>query len=347
MFTRCKRRSATATAFNADSARRGSLMTAYAYLQEDHEFSEAEIREELAGNLCRCTGYQSIVAGVQLAAVRLGKREESAVRFVGESIPGRRPSHPERAGQIRRRSRPAEHAACVVRAQPVRARPHHGIDTQRGRRPVSWRCSPATTCASCATRLDIARRSGVKFPEFYPLVDRQGALRRRRGRHGRRRVALPEAEDGCDLVEVDYNALPAVADYDDAIDPTKPALFDELGDNVVTTNPPVDVGRCRCGLRGSRPRHHGHVAPAPRCPRPDGDTWRRRGLRPFVGRADVPRVDAEPARATPAAGHHARSSDGTLPRARQRCGWRLRLEGQHVYARTSASPPPAKRSAGR
>ena len=54
----------------------GFLMTAYAYLQEDHEFSEAEIREELAGNLCRCTGYQSIVAGVQLAAVRLGKRED-------------------------------------------------------------------------------------------------------------------------------------------------------------------------------------------------------------------------------------------------------------------------------
>ena len=54
----------------------GFLMTAYAYLQEDHEFSEAEIREELAGNLCRCTGYQSIVAGVQLAAVRLGKRQD-------------------------------------------------------------------------------------------------------------------------------------------------------------------------------------------------------------------------------------------------------------------------------
>lgn len=56
----------------------GFLMTAYAYLQEDREFSEPEIREELAGNLCRCTGYQSIVAGVQLAAVRLGKRQEGA-----------------------------------------------------------------------------------------------------------------------------------------------------------------------------------------------------------------------------------------------------------------------------
>ena len=55
----------------------GFLMTALAYLQEEqHDFSEAEIREELAGNLCRCTGYQSIVAGVQLAALRLGKRQE-------------------------------------------------------------------------------------------------------------------------------------------------------------------------------------------------------------------------------------------------------------------------------
>ena len=56
----------------------GFLMTAYAYLQEDHEFSEHEIREELSGNLCRCTGYQSIVAGVALAAIRLGKRKEEA-----------------------------------------------------------------------------------------------------------------------------------------------------------------------------------------------------------------------------------------------------------------------------
>ena len=56
----------------------GFLMTAYAYLQEDHDFSEHEIREELSGNLCRCTGYQSIVAGVELAAIRLGKLQEEA-----------------------------------------------------------------------------------------------------------------------------------------------------------------------------------------------------------------------------------------------------------------------------
>ena len=82
---------------------------------------------------------------------------------------------------------------------------------------------------------------GVKFPEFYPLstdkvrfVGDVVAMVVAESRY--------EAEDGCDLVEVDYEQLPAVADYDDAIDPTKPALFDELGDNVVITNAPVSFG---------------------------------------------------------------------------------------------------------
>jgi aerobic-type carbon monoxide dehydrogenase small subunit (CoxS/CutS family) len=33
--------------------------------------TEAEVREALSGNLCRCTGYDSIVAGVLLAASRI------------------------------------------------------------------------------------------------------------------------------------------------------------------------------------------------------------------------------------------------------------------------------------
>jgi carbon-monoxide dehydrogenase small subunit len=49
----------------------GFLMTAYALLLEQTDRTEEEWREELAGNLCRCTGYQSIIDGVQLAARRL------------------------------------------------------------------------------------------------------------------------------------------------------------------------------------------------------------------------------------------------------------------------------------
>jgi carbon-monoxide dehydrogenase small subunit len=46
----------------------GMLLTSYALLKRNPNPSEAEIREGLAGNLCRCTGYQNIVKAVQQAA---------------------------------------------------------------------------------------------------------------------------------------------------------------------------------------------------------------------------------------------------------------------------------------
>jgi aerobic-type carbon monoxide dehydrogenase small subunit (CoxS/CutS family) len=49
----------------------GFLMTIHEFLNENPDPSEAEIRERLSGNLCRCTGYQNIVAGVLWAAERL------------------------------------------------------------------------------------------------------------------------------------------------------------------------------------------------------------------------------------------------------------------------------------
>ena len=49
----------------------GMLMRGYRLLQENPDPSEAEIRYWLAGNLCRCTGYQNIVKAVQYAARKL------------------------------------------------------------------------------------------------------------------------------------------------------------------------------------------------------------------------------------------------------------------------------------
>ncbi len=42
----------------------GFLMTAYAFLKETPTPTEAEVREAISGNICRCTGYQSIVEAV-------------------------------------------------------------------------------------------------------------------------------------------------------------------------------------------------------------------------------------------------------------------------------------------
>jgi len=46
----------------------GFLMTLKAYLAENPDPSESEIREAISGNLCRCTGYQHIVEAAVLAA---------------------------------------------------------------------------------------------------------------------------------------------------------------------------------------------------------------------------------------------------------------------------------------
>jgi aerobic carbon-monoxide dehydrogenase small subunit len=49
----------------------GMILSAKAYLDEHPRPGEAEIREALAGNLCRCTGYQKIVDAVLAAASRV------------------------------------------------------------------------------------------------------------------------------------------------------------------------------------------------------------------------------------------------------------------------------------
>jgi aerobic carbon-monoxide dehydrogenase small subunit len=49
----------------------GLIVTAHDLLRRSPRPSEPEIREALAGNLCRCTGYQKIVDAVRLAAERL------------------------------------------------------------------------------------------------------------------------------------------------------------------------------------------------------------------------------------------------------------------------------------
>jgi len=58
-------------AFQCGFCTPGFVMSTVAFLEETRSPSETEIREALSGNICRCTGYQSIVEGVQLAAERL------------------------------------------------------------------------------------------------------------------------------------------------------------------------------------------------------------------------------------------------------------------------------------
>ena len=49
----------------------GMITRAYRLLQENPDPSEEDIRYWMAGNLCRCTGYQNIVKAVQYAAEKM------------------------------------------------------------------------------------------------------------------------------------------------------------------------------------------------------------------------------------------------------------------------------------
>jgi carbon-monoxide dehydrogenase small subunit len=50
----------------------GMIMASTAFLKDNPNPSEADIRHGLEGNMCRCTGYQNIVAAVKAASESMG-----------------------------------------------------------------------------------------------------------------------------------------------------------------------------------------------------------------------------------------------------------------------------------
>jgi carbon-monoxide dehydrogenase small subunit len=58
----------------------GMITRAYRFLKENPNPTEDEIRHGIAGNLCRCTGYQNIVTAIQAAAAEMagGQIKEAA-----------------------------------------------------------------------------------------------------------------------------------------------------------------------------------------------------------------------------------------------------------------------------
>ncbi|MHC4221983.1 MAG: (2Fe-2S)-binding protein [Planctomycetota bacterium] len=55
----------------------GMLMRGYRFLQENPNPSEDDIRQGMAGNLCRCTGYQNIIKSIQKAAADINAADNA------------------------------------------------------------------------------------------------------------------------------------------------------------------------------------------------------------------------------------------------------------------------------
>ena len=53
----------------------GMILSSVALLNENPDPTEAEIRDALRGNICRCTGYARIADAIQLAAERINGKD--------------------------------------------------------------------------------------------------------------------------------------------------------------------------------------------------------------------------------------------------------------------------------
>ena len=140
----------------------GMVMAAVSLATEGGALTEAEVREGLEGNLCRCTGYQNIVAAVVAGSAEMTGRRRRARRRRRSAKTGARRDPRRvllRAGRIgRRRGRAARRARR--RRQAPRRRPFAaaadevaaGHPVGAGRRRPAPR--PGRTCATAATPRD-------------------------------------------------------------------------------------------------------------------------------------------------------------------------------------------------
>ena len=224
----------------------GFVMQTTAFLSAHPDAGEREIREALSGNICRCTGYQSIIDGVLLAAQREPGLSEGATmtqiaaqRYTGTSVKrSEDPSHPDRAGRyIDDVKLPGMLHAAFVRSPLAHGRVLAvdgsaalalpgvvAVFTGRGPgRDDGPRARPAA---------GVHRHAEGTEPDYSLL-----ATDKVRFVGDPVAVVIAEsrylAEDGCELVEVDYEDLPPVASAAAALDPGSPPVFADLGSNII------------------------------------------------------------------------------------------------------------------
>jgi len=77
-----------ATAIQCGFCTPGLVLTATELLESGHTYSRDELRTELAGHLCRCTGYQNILNAVELAQERHQAREHIGSTEFWDAVTG-------------------------------------------------------------------------------------------------------------------------------------------------------------------------------------------------------------------------------------------------------------------
>jgi len=135
----------------------GFLMTTVEFLNDNPQPTEREIREALAGNLCRCTGYQNIVTAVAAAAHTLAAAT-GALRETGAAVPVSRATGVAAGPRKTRATRAAEASEGPAMA----AAPRSARRPPNTKRPPPSRSTSPWRSRAEASRWAVARDSELR-----------------------------------------------------------------------------------------------------------------------------------------------------------------------------------------
>ena len=198
----------------------GLLVAAAHLLERNPDPDDDEIREALAGNLCRCTGYQKIVEAVHVAAgrpriplaVEHGRIGERARRVDGvPKVTGTFTYGTDLAADGMLRG--------VTLRSPFPSANIHSIDVSRAA------AAPGVAAVLTAADLPGKRTFGLEFSD-------QPVLAEEVVRFEGEPVALvaaetmEQAQSALDLIEVEYEPLSPVSDMEAALRPDAPQVHD-------------------------------------------------------------------------------------------------------------------------
>lgn len=225
----------------------GMILSACALLDENPDPSEAAIKAALDGNVCRCTGYVSIVRSVRRAAELLrgqgagaSAADEPRLDGAAKGAPARREAPRRGAADERRLD-----GIAKVRGAPVYTadltRPHmlHGRvlrSPHAHARVLGIDTAAAESHPGVAAVLTAADLQDIS-PYYGPLVKDIPVLAMDKVRYEGDPVAAVAAETpeaaaaALGLIRVEYEPLPALLTMDAALDPGAPPLHDFVSDH--------------------------------------------------------------------------------------------------------------------
>ena len=217
----------------------GFVVTVTEFLEENAgrtDFTDEEIREGLSGNLCRCTGYQNIVAAVRRAAELMAKGGLTmATQTFGERI-----TRNEDPRFLRGEGRYLDDVEAVgalhvafLRSPMAHAR-ISGLDVSRARAHPG--VERVYTCDDIG-ELDQPLPLLIPHPAMtHPRTQRP--LARDEVAYAGQVIAAVVAvdryvaEDAVELIDVDYEPLPVIVDLEAAAAEGAPLVHDDVPGNL-------------------------------------------------------------------------------------------------------------------